>query len=111
MAPLALSAAGGKIPVGLELYSVRNEMGKDLPATVTAVAKMGYQVVEFFAPYYDWTCLLYTSAGGHVQRHVEDSESDGHADGEQIDSDEPGGGAVLVHLACRRDLFTPISLV
>jgi len=50
-------------------------------------------------------------AGGHVQRHVEDSESDGHADGEQIDGDEPGGGAVLVHLACRRDLFTPISLV
>jgi sugar phosphate isomerase/epimerase len=55
MAPLALSAAASKIPVGLELYSVRNEMNKDLPGTVTAVAKMGYQVVEFFAPYYDWT--------------------------------------------------------
>jgi hypothetical protein len=53
MAPLALSAASYKnIPVGLELYSVRGEMAKDLPATVTAVAKMGYQVVEFFAPYY-----------------------------------------------------------
>ena len=56
MAPLALSAATYKrIPVGLELYSVRDELGKDLPATVTAVAKMGYQVVEFFSPYYDWT--------------------------------------------------------
>jgi sugar phosphate isomerase/epimerase len=55
MAPLALSAAGKPIPIGLELYSVRNEMTKDLPGTVTAVAKMGYQVVEFFAPYYDWT--------------------------------------------------------
>jgi sugar phosphate isomerase/epimerase len=55
VAPLALSAAGGKIPVGMELYSVRGEMGKDLSGTVTAVAKMGYQVVEFFAPYYDWT--------------------------------------------------------
>ena len=56
MAPLALSAAKYKsIPVGLELYSVRGEMAKDLPATVTAVAKMGYQVVEFYAPYYDWT--------------------------------------------------------
>jgi len=53
--PLALSAAGSQIPVGLELYSVRNELAKDLPATVTAVAKMGYQVVEFYAPYYDWT--------------------------------------------------------
>jgi sugar phosphate isomerase/epimerase len=43
------------IPVGLELYSVRNELTKDLPATVTAVAKMGYQVVEFYAPYFEWT--------------------------------------------------------
>jgi sugar phosphate isomerase/epimerase len=56
IAPLALSAANGKkIPVGLELYSVRGELAKDLNATVTAVAKMGYQVVEFFAPYYQWT--------------------------------------------------------
>ena len=28
---------------------------KDLPGTVTAVAKMGYEVVEFYAPYFDWT--------------------------------------------------------
>jgi sugar phosphate isomerase/epimerase len=28
---------------------------RDLPGTVTAVAKMGYEVVEFWAPYYDWT--------------------------------------------------------
>ena len=56
MAPLALFAAGDKkIPVGLELYSVRAELAKDLTGTVTAVAKMGYQVVEFFAPYYQWT--------------------------------------------------------
>lgn len=56
MAPLAMSAAGGKkIPVGLELYSVRGEMAKDLTATVTAVAKMGYQAVEFFSAYYQWT--------------------------------------------------------
>jgi sugar phosphate isomerase/epimerase len=44
-----------KIPVGLELYSVRNELAKDLNGTVTAVAKMGYQVVEFFSPYFSWT--------------------------------------------------------
>jgi sugar phosphate isomerase/epimerase len=55
IAPFALSAANSKIPVGLELYSVRDEMNKDLTATVTAVAKMGYQVVEFFAPYYQWS--------------------------------------------------------
>jgi sugar phosphate isomerase/epimerase len=53
-APLAL-AADSKPPVGLELFSVRGEMNKDLAATVTAVAKMGYAVVEFYAPYYDWS--------------------------------------------------------
>jgi len=55
-APLALASPAGKhVPIGLELYSVRDEMAKDLPATVRAVAKMGYEVVEFFASYYTWT--------------------------------------------------------
>jgi sugar phosphate isomerase/epimerase len=57
MVPLALStlAAGKNLPVGLELFSVRDGLAKDLTGTVTAVAKMGYQVVEFYAPYYQWT--------------------------------------------------------
>ncbi len=45
----------GKIPVGLELYSVREELKRDLEGTVRAVAKMGYQCVEFYAPYFEWT--------------------------------------------------------
>ncbi len=44
-----------KVPIGLELYSVRDELTKDLPGTVRAVAKMGYEVVEFYSPYYSWT--------------------------------------------------------
>lgn len=57
IAPLAISthAAGKNIPIGLELFSVRGELAKDLTGTVTKVARMGYQVVEFFAPYYQWT--------------------------------------------------------
>ena len=56
MAPVALSAAGYKpLPVGLELYSVRAAMAQDLTATITTVAKMGYQVVEFPNTYYQWT--------------------------------------------------------
>src|SRR5437588_10244895 len=43
----AESYGGNKIPFGLQLYSVRNECAKDLPGTVTAVAKMGYKAVEF----------------------------------------------------------------
>ncbi len=43
------------IPVGLELYSVRDDLKRDLMGTVRRVARMGYQCVEFYAPYYDWT--------------------------------------------------------
>jgi sugar phosphate isomerase/epimerase len=54
--PLAARLRGAaKIPVGLELYSVRNELSKDLFGTVKTVAKMGYEVVEFYSPYYQWT--------------------------------------------------------
>ncbi len=52
----ATSALGDNkkhIPIGLQLYSVRSEMAKDVPGTIAAVAKMGYQGVEF-AGYYDW---------------------------------------------------------
>lgn len=55
-APLALAAPAAKsIPIGLELFSVRNELAADLPGTVQKVARMGYQVVEFFSPYFSWT--------------------------------------------------------
>ena len=47
----AVRAAGAKIPIGLQLYSVRNECGKDLPGVLKAVAGMGYKGVEF-AGYY-----------------------------------------------------------
>jgi len=52
-APAANSAK--KIPIGLELYSVRTELGRDLPKTLDAVAKIGYEVVEFYAPYFGWS--------------------------------------------------------
>jgi sugar phosphate isomerase/epimerase len=56
MLPMALrSSAAHPIPVGLELYSVRNALKQDLEGTVKAVAKMGYQCVEFYSPYFDWT--------------------------------------------------------
>jgi sugar phosphate isomerase/epimerase len=55
-APLAAIPLPSKsIPVGLELYSVRNELEKDLTGTVGGVAHMGYQCVEFYDPYHNWT--------------------------------------------------------
>lgn len=52
---MALRGDNRAIPVGLELYSVRDDLKKDPQGTVRAVAKMGYQDVEFFAPYMAWS--------------------------------------------------------
>jgi sugar phosphate isomerase/epimerase len=56
-APFAASAfaQSKNVPVGIELYSVRGELMKDLEGTVRGVAKIGYQVVEFYSPYFSWT--------------------------------------------------------
>ena len=56
MLPWALTTrASTSIPVGLELYSVRETLKKDPNAILRAVAQMGYEGVEFYAPYFDWT--------------------------------------------------------
>jgi sugar phosphate isomerase/epimerase len=52
---IAWGAASSSIPVGLELYSVREGLKKDPQGTVRAVAQMGYEAVEFYAPYFEWT--------------------------------------------------------
>ena len=54
--PWALKAqASRSLPVGLELYSVREALKQDIEGTLRSVAKMGYQCVEFYAPYLEWT--------------------------------------------------------
>jgi sugar phosphate isomerase/epimerase len=45
------SMAKGKIPIGVQVYSVRSVAEKDLAGTLAQIAKMGYQGVEF-AGYY-----------------------------------------------------------
>jgi sugar phosphate isomerase/epimerase len=53
--PTPAPAAPKKYPIGLELYSVRGELQKDLPKTLRRVAEIGYEVVEFYSPYFAWT--------------------------------------------------------
>jgi len=65
----------GKIPIALQLYSVREDCARDLPGTLKAVADMGYEGVEF-AGYYERTAkelrkmldsLSLKVAGSHIQ--------------------------------------------
>jgi sugar phosphate isomerase/epimerase len=49
----AVDAPKKKIPIALELYSVRNELKTDFTGVIEKVGKMGYQAVEF-AGYYAW---------------------------------------------------------
>jgi sugar phosphate isomerase/epimerase len=37
------------------MYSVRDSLKKDPEGTVRGVAQMGYQGLEFYGPYFDWT--------------------------------------------------------
>jgi sugar phosphate isomerase/epimerase len=51
----AVPAARSKYPIGIELYGVRGELARDLPGTLRRVAEIGYEVVEFYAPYFAWS--------------------------------------------------------
>lgn len=42
-----------RIPIGVQLYSVRDDCKRDLKGTLTEIARMGYQGVEF-AGFYDY---------------------------------------------------------
>src|SRR6266508_2998979 len=57
------------VPVGLEMYSVRGELVKDLLGTTAAVGKMGDQLAEFYAPYLDWT----TDTAKSVRKVMDDT--------------------------------------
>jgi len=62
------AAAWQHIPIGLELYSVRDALQKDRSGTLRAVAKMGYECGEFFAPYYQWSA----DEAKQVRRELDD---------------------------------------
>ncbi len=47
LAHRASAASVAKIPVGVQLYSIREQCGKDLPGALAEVAKIGYKGVEF----------------------------------------------------------------
>ena len=65
---LKLTAQAKRTPIGLELYSVRDQLKEDLTGTVRAVAKLGYECVEFYSPYFQWT----TAQAKEVRKLLDD---------------------------------------
>jgi sugar phosphate isomerase/epimerase len=57
--------AAGKIPIAVQLYSVRQECAKDLPATLAGVAKIGYKGVEFAG--------YYSRSGAELRKLLDDN--------------------------------------
>jgi sugar phosphate isomerase/epimerase len=65
----AAERAGRKrIPIGIQMYSVRDEVQRDLIGTLRALREMGYECVEFWAPYCDWTA----ARAKEVRQHLDD---------------------------------------
>ena len=54
-APVRSLRPAKKFPIGIELYAVRGELARNLPETLRTVSQIGYEVVEFYAPYLGWT--------------------------------------------------------
>ncbi len=77
-----------RYPIGLELYSVRTELARDLPGTLRAVAQMGYEVVEFYAPYFEWTA----PKAKEVRRLMDDLGLRCNSTHNHIESFTPGDG-------------------
>jgi len=77
-----------KYPIGLELYSVREALAKDLPGTLREVAKIGYEVVEFYAPYYG-SSIPYAK---EVRSQLDDLGLRCHSTHNHLESFTPGEG-------------------
>ena len=56
------------IPIGLQMYSVRDDEKRDLMGTLKGLREMGYECVEFWAPYFDWT----TARAKEVRKQLDD---------------------------------------
>ena len=53
--PNASNYAAAVPPIGIELYALRTELARDLPNTLRTTKQLGYELVEFYAPYMNWS--------------------------------------------------------
>ena len=61
-------SARKRIPIGIQMYSVRDDEKRDLFGTLKGLREMGYECVEFWAPYFDWT----TERAKEVRKQLDD---------------------------------------
>jgi sugar phosphate isomerase/epimerase len=64
----AKQPARKKIPIGLQMYSVRDDEKRDLMGTLKGLREMRYECVEFWAPYFDWM----TGRAKEVRKQLDD---------------------------------------
>ncbi len=82
LAAKKLNAAGKPHAIGLQAYTVRDQAEKDLPATLAALHKIGYQEIELY-----WN--LYTHPAAELKRMLADnglSAPSGHLDYDGLDT-------------------------
>jgi sugar phosphate isomerase/epimerase len=87
--PSAFGAARKKLPIGVQLYSVRNDFPKDVPGVLAGIKKIGYEGVEFagYANYGNNASGLrkllddngLKACGSHIQGGLPTLQGDGFA--------------------------------
>jgi sugar phosphate isomerase/epimerase len=87
--PSAFAASRKKLPIGVQLYSVRNDFAKDVPGVLAGIKKIGYEGVEFagYANYGNNAAGLrkllddngVRACGSHIQGGLPALQGDGFA--------------------------------
>jgi sugar phosphate isomerase/epimerase len=87
--PSAFGASRKKPPIGVQLYSVRNDFAKDVPGVLAGIKKIGYEGVEFagYANYGNNAAGLrkllddngLRACGSHIQGGLPALQGDGFA--------------------------------
>jgi sugar phosphate isomerase/epimerase len=87
--PSAFGASRKKLPIGVQLYSVRNDFAKDVPGALAGIKKIGYEGVEFagYANYGNNAAGLrkllddngLRACGSHIQGGLPALQGDGFA--------------------------------
>jgi sugar phosphate isomerase/epimerase len=87
--PSAFGASRKKLPIGVQIYSVRNDFAKDVPGVLAGIRKIGYEGVEFagYANYGNNAAGLrkllddngLKACGSHIQGGLPALQGDGFA--------------------------------